>query len=56
MSKVIRDFIGFALPRIVIGPEIKTRATQPIRCKTNTKHVLVACVFPRFRHVWLFLL
>ena len=49
MSKVIRDFIGFALPRIVIGPEIKTRATQPIRCKTNTIHVLVACVFPRFR-------
>ena len=36
MSKAIRDFIGFPLPRIGIGPEIKTRATQPIRCKTNT--------------------
>ena len=44
VSKVIRDYIGFALLRSVIGP-----SSQQIRCKTKTNHDLVARFFPHFK-------
>ena len=50
MSKVIRDLIGFALLRYVIGLERKLALpSQPIRCKTKTNHdlQLVTRVFAR---------
>ena len=48
LSKVIRDCMGFALLRSVIGPE-NSRHSQPIRCKAKTNHDLISCVFPRFK-------
>ena len=50
MSRVIRECIGFAL--LLSCDWLKKKLAprfQPIRCKTNTNHDLVARVFPRFR-------
>ena len=48
VTKVIGNFLGFALHRSVIGPE--TRATfSTIRCKIKTNYDVIARVFPRFR-------
>ena len=49
-SWVIRDCIGFALLRSVIGPKNSCLSlSQPIKCKTNINHDMVARVFPRCR-------
>ena len=49
VSKIFRDYIGFASLRTVIWPKNFAPRSQPIRCKTKTINDLVARVFPRFR-------
>ena len=48
VTKVIRDCVGFALLRYVIGPE-NSRHIFNQSDKTKTNHGLVTCVFPCFK-------
>ena len=43
---MIRDFVGFALLRSVIG---RGNSHHSLNQSIKTNHNLVACVFPRFR-------
>ena len=46
---MIRDFVGFALLRSVIGRGNSHHSLNQSDSKLKTNHNLVACVFPRFR-------
>ena len=54
VAKVVWNFLGFALLRFLIGPELSP-LFKPIRCKSKTKHNLVTRVYPCFPALYAFL-